>query len=107
MKLTDVNTFPAELEIAGVVPLAKKKEEEKEIDIIKHVLVPQHAILEEKERTALTAKYNILPQQLPKIFHNDPAVKAIGAKPGDVLKVERISRTAGTAEYFRLVIKEE
>lgn len=87
--------------------MAKKKEEEREIDIVKHTLVPQHVILEEKERNALMAKYNILPQQLPKIFHNDPAVKAIGAKPGDILKIERISRTAGTAEYFRFVIKEE
>ena len=90
-----------------MVPLAKKKEEEKEIDIVKHVLVPEHVILDEKERNALMTKYNILPRQLPKIFHNDPAVKAVGAKPGDVLRVARKSATAGTSEYFRLVIKEE
>ncbi len=89
----------------AVMPLAKK-EEEKEINILKHVLVPQHIILDEKEKTELLAKYNIAPQQLPKILATDPAAKAIRAKPGDILKVIRKSQTAGTAEYFRLVIKE-
>lgn len=90
-----------------MVPLAKKKEEEKEIDILSHVLVPKHVILDDKEKNELLLKYNIMIRQLPKIFHNDPAVKALGAKIGDVLKITRKSSVAGTSEYFRLVVKEE
>ncbi|MBI4015245.1 MAG: DNA-directed RNA polymerase subunit H [Candidatus Aenigmarchaeota archaeon] len=83
-----------------------KKEEEKTFDILKHRLVPEHTILGEAEKKVLMDKYNIIPQQLPKIDSTDPVVKSIGAKVGDVLKVIRSSHTAGTSEYFRIVIKE-
>jgi DNA-directed RNA polymerase subunit H len=42
---------------------------------------------------------------LPKIKMSDPAVKEIGAKPGDIIKIIRESETAGQSEFFRLVIE--
>jgi len=42
---------------------------------------------------------------LPKIYHDDPAVKAIGGDVGNVIRITRDSRTAGRAEAYRLVMK--
>jgi len=78
---------------------------EKEINILKHKLVPKHIILKDEEKKELLEKLKILPEQLPKILTNDPAVKAIGAKEGDIIKIIRNSPTAGVAIYHRLVIK--
>lgn len=79
--------------------------EEREIDILKHALVPEHSVLSGEERAALLQELKITTGQLPKILAADPVVKAMGAKPGDVLKIIRKSRTAGTATYYRLVVK--
>jgi DNA-directed RNA polymerase subunit H len=78
---------------------------EKEYDILKHELVPEHVILKEEERKKLLEELNILPQQLPKILVTDPVVKAIEAKEGDVIKIIRKSPTAGRANYYRLVTR--
>lgn len=81
--------------------------EEKEFNILKHSSVPNHAILSEEEKNQLLQKYKITPQNLPKILANDPTVKSIGAKQGDILKIIRKSPTAGESLYFRLVVKAE
>ena len=78
---------------------------EKEYDILKHELVPGHVILEEKEKKELLEKLKITTINLPKILTNDPVVKTIGAKEGDVLKIIRKSATAGTSIYYRVVVK--
>lgn len=76
------------------------------IQIQDHVLVPKHEILTDKESEKLLEKYNISKGQLPKIFSNDPAIKKIDAKPGDVIKITRKSPTAGEAVVHKVVIKE-
>ena len=78
---------------------------EKEYDILKHELVPEHVILEEKEKKELLEKLKITTINLPKILTNDPVVKTIGAKEGDVLKIIRKSATAGISIYYRVVVK--
>lgn len=78
---------------------------EKEINILKHKLIPKHIILKDEEKKELLEKLKILPQQLPKILKNDPVVKALGAKEGDVIRIIRNSPTAGVAIYYRFVIK--
>ena len=55
---------------------------------------------------AFEGKYNISEKQLPKILAKDPVVKALGAKPGDVIKIIRSSPVAGKVVYYRLVVKE-
>jgi len=70
-----------------------------------HILVPRHEILKEKDREDLLKKYKIKPYQLPKIKSSDPAARAIGARPGDVIKITRDSPTAGRYVSYRYVIE--
>ncbi|MCW4017343.1 MAG: DNA-directed RNA polymerase subunit H [Candidatus Bathyarchaeota archaeon] len=74
-------------------------------DIFEHVLVPKHEILPVKERERLLAHFKVKPYQMPQITSTDPAVKAIGAKPGDVLKIIRKSSTAGEHIAYRYVVE--
>jgi DNA-directed RNA polymerase subunit H len=74
-------------------------------DIFEHALVPRHEILSVKERQQLLDMYKVKPYQMPQIGSTDPAVKAIGAKPGDVLRVIRKSSTAGEHIAYRYVVE--
>lgn len=74
-------------------------------DIFEHALVPLHEILGEKEKKQLLVQYKVKPYQMPQIKSTDPAVKAIGAKPGDILKVTRRSSTAGEHTTYRYVVE--
>lgn len=78
---------------------------EKEFNILKHELVPEHIILNENEKKELLQALKLISENLPKILTNDPAVKAIGAKEGDILKIVRKSPTAGVYTYYRVVAK--
>ncbi len=75
------------------------------LDILNHEMVPDHQIMGEEEVADLLSTYHISLEQLPKIYHDDPAVKAIGGDVGSVIKITRDSRTAGRAEAYRLVMK--
>jgi DNA-directed RNA polymerase subunit H len=75
------------------------------LNVLDHVMVPDHQIMTGDELAGLLSLYNITSEQLPRIYHDDPAVKTIGAKPGDVIRIIRTSHTAGRAESYRLVIK--
>ena len=79
----------------------------KKFNILDHELVPQHIILSKKEAKEVLEKFNIRPEQLPKILITDPVVKAIGAKKGDIIKIIRKSKTASKAVAYRLVVEEE
>ena len=72
-----------------------------------HELVPEHSILSEKESRELFARYSIKADQLPKILNTDPAAIAIGAKPGNIIKINRKSHTAKQAVVYRLVVASE
>jgi DNA-directed RNA polymerase subunit H len=74
-------------------------------DIFEHVLVPKNEILTEEERKQVLAQYRVQPYQLPQIKASDPAVKAIGAKPGDILRIIRKSPTAGEHIAYRYVVE--
>ena len=73
------------------------------INILKHNLVPEHVILSDEEAEEVLDKLKIRPDQLPKILPDDPVVKAIGAKLGDILKITRNSETAGIFVAYRVV----
>ncbi|MBI5332560.1 MAG: DNA-directed RNA polymerase subunit H [Candidatus Aenigmarchaeota archaeon] len=75
-----------------------------EIDVFQNMFVPKHEILEEDEKLILLKKLNATEKQLPKIKTSDPAIKAIAAKKGDVVRITRNSRIAGKALYYRVVV---
>ncbi|MDD1701994.1 MAG: DNA-directed RNA polymerase subunit H [Methanoregula sp.] len=75
------------------------------LNVLNHVMVPDHQLMSEEEVSALLSRYHITTEQLPKVYHDDPAVKAIGAKVDDVIRIIRKSHTAGRAEAYRLVIR--
>jgi DNA-directed RNA polymerase subunit H len=74
-------------------------------DIFEHALVPKHEILSVEEKSQLLAQYKVQPYQMPQVKSTDPAVKAIGAKPGDVLRIIRKSSTAGEHIAYRYVVE--
>jgi len=72
--------------------------------IFKHKLVPKHEILPPEKAKDLLEGYHIEPHQLPRIKASNVAVIAVGAKPGDIIKVTRKSPTARKHIAYRLVI---
>jgi DNA-directed RNA polymerase subunit H len=72
-------------------------------NIFKHKLVPKHEILPPEEAKKLLEKYRVKLYQLPVIKASDIIAIAIGAKPGDVLKITRNSVTAGKYSSYRYV----
>lgn len=75
-------------------------------NIAKHQLVSKHTKASDSEKKALFQKFNIESQALPKILKDDPAIAHLSVKAGDVIKIERISKTAGIAYYYRIVLGE-
>jgi len=74
-------------------------------NIYEHVLVPKHEIIASEEREKVLSEYRVQPYQLPRLKASDPAVKAIGAKPGDIVKVIRDSPSAGKYVSYRYVVE--
>ncbi len=72
--------------------------------ILNHSLVPKHEILSKTATEKLLKEYNLTKDHIPKILSTDPAVQAIDAKRGDILRITRTSLTAGEAVYYRLVV---
>jgi DNA-directed RNA polymerase subunit H (RpoH/RPB5) len=82
-----------------------KSTEIQQFEIMRHELVPLHEIISEEEKKELFKKYKLTTDLLPKIMDNDPVSNSIGAKPGQVLKITRKSRTAKEAVAYRLVVE--
>lgn len=74
------------------------------MDVHEHKLVPEHTIMDEDSLQSVLEEYNIKRTDLPKIKRRDPALPD-GAKVGDVIKIERESRTTDRAIVYRLVIE--
>jgi len=77
----------------------------KKIEVDKHQLVPKHVLIAEREKEELLQKYGIALKQLPRISMEDPAIKELNGKIGDVVKITRNSATAGQSVYYRVIIK--
>ena len=73
------------------------------IDIQDHMLVPTHEIMTEDEIADEFSDVEYDFKDLPKIKSEDPVVKAINAKSGDVLRITRKSQTAGEFVTYRIV----
>lgn len=73
-------------------------------DLFDHELVPSHVIIGTSEVERLTDHYKIKKTQLPRIYSSDPAARVLGARPGQVVRIERDSDTSGKSYYYRLVV---
>ena len=71
-------------------------------NILDHVLVPPHRIIDNEEKKEVAKYYNIVnDSQWPEISRFDPVANAIGLKPGDVVEIIRSSPTSLTTKYYR------
>lgn len=77
----------------------KKKEEKKEI--LKHVLIPHHEVCNEEEKKEIYERYHASIWEMPKIKINDPGIRHLKVKPGDIIKIKREKGI-----YYRVVINE-
>ncbi|MEM0475469.1 MAG: DNA-directed RNA polymerase subunit H [Candidatus Norongarragalinales archaeon] len=76
------------------------------METLNHFLVPRVEVVQEKELAELLAKHGVSIEQLPKIKSEDPAVVALNAQAGAVLKFTRDSLVTGKQEhYYRLVVE--
>jgi DNA-directed RNA polymerase subunit H len=75
------------------------------VDITKHILIPKYAKVTEQEKQALFDKYNISFNELPFLFKNDPSLKELKVKEGDIIKVIRKSPTAGETVVYKGVVE--
>ena len=74
-----------------------------QFNILKHVLVPKHTILSLDDKDIFMKKYNILDKsQIPDISYFSPVSIVLGIRPGDIIKIERNSRTAIQADFYRV-----
>ena len=76
-----------------------------QFNILKHVLVPEHNVIDEERVKYVTIKYNITDKsQFPDISRFDPISKAIGLRPGQVCHIVRPSKTAIKTDYYRICV---
>ncbi len=73
-------------------------------DTKKHYLVPKHTKLSDAEKGKLLEGLSISTKELPKILKSDAAIVKLNAKESDIIKIERESKTAGKAVYYRVVV---
>ena len=78
---------------------------ELQYNVLNHTLVPKHSILDSEKITQIKTRYNITDNsQFPEISRFDPVAKAIGASPGDIIHIERKSKTAIISDYYRYCV---
>jgi DNA-directed RNA polymerase subunit H len=75
------------------------------VDASQHNLVPEHSIVDEEELEGVLDEYNIDRTDLPKIKRRDPPLRELDVDVGDVVRIDRESRTADRAIVYRLVIE--
>ena len=86
--------------------MGEKKKEEKGFSIFDHILVPRHEVVPKEEAEEIIKRYGGKRYLFPLISHKDPVVVELGAKPGDLIRIYRISPTGKVSIYYRVVMKE-
>lgn len=77
------------------------------IDIASNQYVPKHTLLTDKQVQEVLKKYNISSDNMPKIKREDPMAKYIGARPGQVVRIDTFNPTNGTEPMYRFVIMQD
>lgn len=80
----------------------------RKIDVLLHELVPKHYLMTKEEVNDLLNKYQITVSDLPQMIDKDPVALAIGAKEGDIVRIQRDSNTTvKSINYYRYIKKEK
>ncbi len=79
-------------------------------NVLEHQLVPEHRLVSEEEAERVLKALKITKDQLPKIRKSDPVIQVLEKiegpiDEGRVIRVVRVSGTAGVSEAYRLVIR--
>ena len=83
----------------------KREDTVEETKVTDHALVPKHEIMGEDQKKQILIQFNATEEQFPFLFSTDPVVREIGAKPGDMIRITRVSDTAGETTYYRFVVE--
>jgi len=76
-----------------------------QFNILEHILVPPHRVLTSSEKIQVKNRYNIVnDNEFPELSRFDAVAQAIGIRPGDVCEINRPSKTAISAPYYRICI---
>ena len=75
-----------------------------QFNILKHIQVPKHVVLDDEEKQKTLEKYNIQASDLPTISRFDAVAQVLCMRPKMVCRIHRKSKTAVESEYYRVCI---
>ena len=73
-----------------------------QFNILNHIMVPKHRILNNEEKEKIIIKYNILDDNIPPISRFDPVSQVIGLRPNQYCEITRPSKTSITSLFYRI-----
>ena len=74
-----------------------------QFNILSHVLVPPHRVLNEEEADSIKKQYNIMDDsQIPDISRFSPVSQVIGIRPGQLCEIIWSSKTAIKSKFYRI-----
>ena len=74
-----------------------------QFNILNHVLVPKHRVLNDEETKIFKQRYNISDNsQIPDISRFSPVAQVIGMRPGQICEITRNSKTAIDTLFYRV-----
>lgn len=74
------------------------------IEVPRHVNVPRHTIVPEEKVREFCELYKTDRDRVPKIQHTDPMAVWLGLRPGQWVRIERVSENAGQAIAYRMCV---
>jgi DNA-directed RNA polymerase subunit H (RpoH/RPB5) len=76
-----------------------------QFNVLDHTLVPPHRILNVAELEEVKKKYNISDtMMLPEMSRFDPVAQVLFIRPGEVVEIQRPSKTAIVSLYYRVCV---
>lgn len=74
-----------------------------QFNILNHVLVPKHILLSKEEKEEIFGKFNINNKEdIPEISRYDPVSQVLGIRPGDLVEIQRPSKTSILNNFYRI-----
>ena len=81
------------------------KESDLMINLVDHVYIPKHIVLDEKQKKEFYEKYSINKSKSSSMFEDDPIAKYFNLSIGDVCKIFRPSETGNITIGYRVVVR--